>query len=328
MMTMRKMLLLLTVPAVIAGMAGLMADTPGPELDIVYAEHAPLAVHSLMLDALKTGNRLIAAGERGHIILSDDDGKTWRQAETVPTRSTLTTLVAVKDRLWAAGHDSVILTSGDGGETWTRQFFDPDREQPIMDLYFRDQNHGIAVGAYGLMLVTIDGGKNWEDSAVNDEDDAHLNAIIELTDGKLLIAGEAGNSYRSSDGGETWEHLDLPYQGSMFGAVLTEDACVLFYGLRGHVMRSCNDGDDWEELTTGSEATLLGAAEQDGEVVFAGNGGAILVYNGDNAFSQHLHSSGVDFSAVLSLGDGRFLLTGEEGTHFYPEETRAGQNDE
>jgi len=301
-----------------------MAAAPDPALDILYAEHEPLAIHSLMLDVLKTGGRLIAAGERGQIILSDDQGETWRQAETVPTRSTLTSLFAIGDRIWAAGHDSVILTSADRGETWTRQYFAPDRRQPIMDLYFRDKNHGIAIGAYGLMLLTSDGGHSWQDGAVNEEDDAHLNAIIEIPGGELLIAGEAGNSYRSSDGGKTWERMHLPYKGSMFGAVLDDASCVLFYGLRGHVLRSCDGGDSWKELKTGSEATLLGGARQDGKVLLAGNSGVILIYDGDAGFSQYIHSSGVDFSAVIGLGTGRFLLTGEEGTYFFPEEKSGG----
>jgi photosystem II stability/assembly factor-like uncharacterized protein len=314
----------LTMLTMTVGMAQEMADTTDPGLDILYAQHAPLAVHSLMLDVLKTGNRLIAAGERGHIILSDDNGKSWRQAETVPTRSTLTSLFAINDRIWAAGHDSVILTSADRGENWTRQYYDPDRQQPIMDLVFLDDSHGIAVGAYGLMLLTADGGRDWEDWAVNEEDDAHLNALLLLPSGRLLIAGEAGYSYRSDDSGETWEPMDMPYGGSMFGAVISNESCVLFYGLRGHVMRSCDGGDNWEELDTGSEATLLGAAEQDGKVVLGGNGGVILDHNGDGGFSQQLHSSGVDFSAVLALGEGRFLLTGEEGIYSYPEEQSGG----
>jgi photosystem II stability/assembly factor-like uncharacterized protein len=309
----------LAVSVLTVNAAPAMAETDDSGMDILYAEHVPLAIHSLMLDVLRSENRLVAAGERGHIILSDDNGKTWRQAETVPTRSTLTTLYALDGRIWAAGHDSVILTSADQGENWTRQYFDPDRLQPIMDLLFLDQNHGIAIGAYGLMLVTADGGRTWEDRVVNEEYDAHLNAILQLPGGRLLIAGEAGYSYRSDDSGETWQSMDVPYAGSMFGAVFANETCVLFYGLRGHVMRSCDSGDSWEELNTGSEATLLGAAEQDGKVVLAGNGGAILVYNGDNGFSQQIHSSGVDFSAVLALGTGRFLLTGEEGTYFYPE---------
>ncbi|HLF31240.1 MAG TPA: YCF48-related protein [Xanthomonadales bacterium] len=314
-------LLTATLPALLPGTTAVAQEA---ELDLEYAEHVPLAAHSLLLDVIRSGNRLIAAGERGHIVFSDDEGKSWQQAEAVPTRATLTKLFALDGRLWAAGHDSVILTSGDQGNTWTRQYFDPERQQPIMDLYFLNASDGIAVGAYGLMLLTADGGQNWEDGAVNDEDDAHLNAIIRLPGGTLLIAGEAGFSYRSRDGGETWESLALPYEGSMFGAVMAGDSCVLFYGLRGHVMRSCDEGDNWEELNSGSEATLLGAAGQDGEVLLAGNSGAILIYNKAGGFSVHEHSSGVDFSAVLALGAGRYLLVGEEGLYLYPDQENAG----
>lgn len=294
------------------------------ELDIIYAEHVPLAAHSLLLDVIRSGDRIIAVGERGHIILSDDEGMTWRQAHTVPTRSTLTRVFSLGDRLWAAGHDSVILTSGDGGENWTQQYFDPERQQPLMDLYFKDENNGLAVGAYGLMLVTTDGGQNWEDSSVNGEDDAHLNAIIELPENVLLIAGEGGFSYRSIDGGETWENMNLAYQGSMFGAVSAGGSCVLFFGLRGNVIRSCDAGISWEELVSQTEATLLGGAiGPDGKILLVGNSGAILEYDGHNGFTYHEHPSGVDLSAALGLGGGQFLLVGEDGVYFYPVQVTA-----
>ncbi len=297
-----------------------MANDQGPQLDIEYSQRVPLATQSMMLDLIEADGRLIAVGERGHIILSDDDGETWSQADTVPTRSTLTSLFSMDGRIWAAGHDSVILTSGDGGKTWTRQFFDPDRMQPIMDIHFFDQNQGIATGAYGLMLLTSDGGNSWEDWAVNDEDDAHLNALIELSDGTLLIAGEAGFSYRSRDRAQTWEPMDMPYQGSMFGAVKVPGNCILFYGLRGHVMKTCDQGDSWEELQTDSESTLLGAAMHDGSLLLVGNSGQMLVYDLSGGFTAIAHSSGVDLAAALELESGSLLLAGEDGIYSYPEQ--------
>lgn len=288
------------------------------EVDITYAEHQPLVPESLLLDIVRIGNRLVAAGERGHIVYSDD-GQDWKQADVVPTRSTLTRLLVLGDRLWAAGHDSVILTSGDHGKTWTRQHFDPDRMQPIMDIYFHDQNHGLAIGAYGLMLVTSDGGTTWEDSSVNDEDEYHLNSILPMGDGRFLIAGEAGFSYRSFDGGQTWQGMDMPYLGSMFGAVRLEGDCVFFYGLRGHVQQSCDFGESWAEVDTGIQTTIADAVSYDGRVLMVGNNGSVIEYNGDGGFSEYKHSSGGDFAGVIQVGEGRFLLVGEDGVHRYPE---------
>ncbi len=288
------------------------------EMDIEYAEKMPLATKSMLLDITRAGNTLVAVGERGHVLTSTD-GKTWTQAEVVPTRSTLTTVFSVGDRLWAGGHDAVILTSGDQGKNWTRLFFDPDRNQAIMDIYFTDEDNGIAVGSYGLYLVTSDGGKTWEEGSVDPDSDYHLNALVYFGDGKWLIAGEAGNSYRSYDNGESWELLDLPYQGSMWGALKTNADCVLFYGLRGHVMQSCDFGSNWTEIDTGSEASISGGAEYDDLVLLAANSGILMLRNDSSGFRVYHHSSGVDFSAAISLGDGSFLLTGEEGVHRYPE---------
>ena len=296
-------------------------------VDIEYAEQMPLAPKSMLLDITRLGNTLVAVGERGHIVTSTD-GNTWTQAEHVPTRSTLTTVFGLGDRLWAGGHDAVILTSGDKGKTWTQLFFDPERNQAVMDIYFTDEDNGIAVGSYGLYLYTSDGGKSWDETSIDPESDYHLNSLLYFGDNKWLIAGEAGYSYRSSDNGETWEAIEMPYQGSMWGALKTNADCVLFYGLRGHVQESCDLGSSWTEIDTGSESSISGAAEYDDLVLLAANSGILLVRDDSSAFSLYHHSSGVDFSSVTSLGDGNFLLVGEDGVHRYPEAVKQGDDDE
>ena len=39
------------------------------------SEAAPLAVKSLLLDVARAGSRLVAVGDRGHVLLSDDEGR-------------------------------------------------------------------------------------------------------------------------------------------------------------------------------------------------------------------------------------------------------------
>ena len=307
----------------------LMAPTVDADqgLDVEYAEHMPLATRSMLLDITFAGNTLVAVGERGHIVRSTD-GKKWEQAEVVPTRSTLTSVFSLGGRLWAGGHDAVIITSGNGGKTWSREYFEPDRQQAVMDIYFTDENNGVAIGSYGLYLRTSDGGQTWGDAVVDQESDFHLNSLLRFSDGRRMIAGEAGYSYRSYDDGQTWEAIEMPYQGSMWGALKTNRGCVLFYGLRGHVVESCDLGASWTELETGSEASISGAAEYDGLVLLAANSGTVLIRDDDGQFSVYHHSSGVDFAAAISLGDGDFLLVGEDGIHKYPETGNQGEGDD
>lgn len=294
----------------------MLASADQAEL-IVYSEHQPLVAQSLLLDVLQIdGGEYLAVGERGHIVKSND-GRNWVQVEVVPTRSTLTVVTEADGQLWAAGHDTVILHSGDKGNTWTRHYFDPERGQPVMDLHFTASGRGFAIGAYGLMLVSDDGGESWEELEVSEEG-WHLNAMLDLGDGRLMIAGEAGYSYRSFDDGETWETLEMPYPGSMFGIVARTDGCIVEFGLRGNVQQSCDFGDSWTEPDSGTASTITAAVADGDGLLLVGNSGIVLHQDPAGVFSDSIHSSGVDFAAVTALGSG-FILVGEEGVHSYPE---------
>jgi photosystem II stability/assembly factor-like uncharacterized protein len=325
-MTISKSIILIVCAALLTGWL-VQFTIADDHVDVEYAEQMPLATESMLLDITRSGNTLVAVGERGHVVTSKD-GENWVQAEHVPTRSTLTTVFSVGNRTWAGGHDAVIITSADNGKTWTRLFFDPDRGQAVMDIYFTDERNGLAVGSYGLYLETNDAGKTWNESMVDEESDYHLNSISNFGNGKWLIAGEAGLSYRSFDNRQTWELMNMPYLGSMWGALKTSAECVLFYGLRGHVLESCDFGSTWNEVNTGSESSVSGAAEYDDLVVLAANSGVLLIRDDASGFRSYHHSSGVDFASVISVGDGNFLLVGEDGVHRYPENLKEGDGDE
>lgn len=323
------------------------------------AELVPLADESLILDITRAGERYVAVGERGHVLISRD-GIEWEQAEQVPVQATLTRVDFAGGRLWAVGHDTTIIHSSDLGRTWSLQHFEPDWERPLLDVHFFNSSEGLAVGAYGLIMKTGDGGNSWESMDMVDvmtseaidwsdaaeaayeladtpEDEAdpsdefydaskdfdrgcyefiecHLNAILVNDDGRIMLAGERGYGFRSSDRGETWESFRFPYPGSMFGLLSVQND-VLAFGLRGNVQRSSDFGDSWEVLDSGVDSTLLGGAlDQEGWPVMVGSGATILTYHpltGDFRVSED--RLGSDYAAVLFPEDGGMILAGEEG---------------
>ena len=125
------------------------------------ARLAPLASKSLLLDIIEINqSKLVAVGERGHILLSSD-GVDWQQAQ-VPVQVTLTAVYFIDEMHgWAVGHDATILSSKDGGVSWQVQQRLPEVEKPLLDVLFFDRNTGVAVGAYGLFYRTNDGGQHW-----------------------------------------------------------------------------------------------------------------------------------------------------------------------
>lgn len=143
-----------------------------------YAVESAKASRGLLLDVAHAGARLVAVGDHGHILYSDDQGKTWSQAR-VPTRQLLTAVFFVDEQHgWAVGHDAQILASSDGGKSWNKQFEDLKREAPLLDVWFKDLNNGFAIGAYGALLNTGDGGRHWQDVSDRlDNEDQYLSLI-------------------------------------------------------------------------------------------------------------------------------------------------------
>lgn len=276
---------------------------------------APLAKQSLMLAATRAGDRLVAVGDRGHILLSDDNGRQWRQVP-VPANAALTGVSFVDARNgWAVGHDAVILHSGDGGESWQVQHAAPDLEQPLMDVLFSvDGRHGIAVGAYGLYLETADGGVTWNSRTISD-DDFHFNAVRAPTPETRLIVGEAGTLLFSGDAGATWVKQESPYRGSFFDALVLGPRSFLAYGLQGNILRTDDGGTSWTEIDSGTTAGLMGGAVlANGSVVLVGAQGSVLTSgDGGRTFAAIKRADRVALAAAIQAADGSVILLGESG---------------
>ncbi len=274
---------------------------------------APLATHSLLLDIKRADSALIAVGERGHILISEDNGNSWQQ-QLVPTRATLTG-VYFPDRLhgYAVGHDQVILRTRNGGVSWELLYEDIEAETPLLDLYFLDQQHGFAIGAYGLFLETFDAGNSWSKRFIS-EDDLHLNKIIKIGD-SLFIAAEAGVAYRSDDDGENWISLTPDYNGSFFGILPITGDRLLLYGLRGHLFHSEDAGETWEQIEKATEASLTaGLRLNDGRIVIAGMAGVLLVSDDDGqSFELQQDPERRGYSSLLQSADGAIVAVGDFG---------------
>ena len=268
----------------------------------------------LLIDATHQGSRVVAVGDRGYIVLSDDNGKTWRRAKS-PAAPLLTAVEFVDAKSgWAVGHDSVILATTDGGESWVQQFSAPAEQRPLLDVLFVDKNVGFAIGAYGAFFETADGGKSWNPRKVI-EDDKHLNAFIRLSEGRLLILGEAGTILGSPDSGKTWTAIPSPYKGSLFGGLVADDGAVLAFGLRGRIFRSTDAGKTWKAVDNASVATLMGGSKlPDGALVVAGNGGTVLVSRDNGMSFVPLATGSTKAFAKAILGPpNAVILIGETG---------------
>lgn len=276
----------------------------------------PLAARTLTLDVELAGDRAVAVGERGHILLSDDYGMSWRQV-TTPTRATLTAVAfADPQHGWAVGHDNTILHSRDGGDTWAHQYPAGNQENSFLDVFFLDSRRGFAVGAYGLYYETRNGGATWSRRQIHDEE-LHYNRLSAGPDGRLYLAVEGGLLLVSGDDGSTWEELPSPYAGSLFGVLPLTARVLIAYGLRGHVFRSINGGLDWAEIETPIEVLLADATRAaSGLIVIAGQSGHFLLSrNAGQSFQGWQRPEVRGAAALLPTPDGALIVAGLSGLH-------------
>ncbi|MDM0106963.1 YCF48-related protein [Variovorax sp. J22R24] len=317
------------------------------------AARSTLGARSLINGLARAGHRIVAVGQRGHVLLSDDGGASWRQAE-VPVSSDLVAVCFPTERQgWAVGHDGVILRSTDAGQSWTLQldgrrtgplmvdyyqrrvaaaqgaeaqraaalvdeakrFAAQGAENPLLDVWFKDAQTGYAVGAFGLALRTDDGGARWEPltHALDNPKSLHLYALRSVGE-DIFIVGEQGLLLQLDSATGRFAARETPYKGTLFGIVAGTRALVAF-GLRGSVVRSTDGGRNWSQVATGVQSGLTaGLRRSDGSIVLVSQAGHVLVSRDDGASFQPLRvEQAMPAAAVAEAVGGALVIAGPRG---------------
>jgi photosystem II stability/assembly factor-like uncharacterized protein len=238
--------------------------------------------HSMLLDAAHAGARIVAVGEHGVVLLSDDGGRHYRQAKQVAASATLSSVYfADAQHGWAVGQWGVILATVDGGETWALQRSDTSIDQPLFSVYFENARHGWAAGLWSLLLETSDGGRTWSVAKLpappgGGKADRNLYRIFADRAGTLYIAAEKGTVLRSRDHGATWEYRDTGNKGSLWTGTAAEDGSIYVGGLLGHLYRSRDGGDTWTAIDSGSSGSITDLVAAGDRVLGVGLDGFVI----------------------------------------------------
>jgi len=276
------------------------------------------ASHGLLVDIARAGDRLVAVGERGHVLYSDDSGRTWTQAR-VPVDVMLTAVWFTDARRgWAVGHDGMIVASADGGENWQLQR-DGIAAQQLIDRERLDAARRAAAAAPG--------DADAQDALAAEEDRAGQPVYapplfdVWFADAENGIAVGAYGSYLyTTDGGRSWiwdaAHIDNP-DGLHYYAIAAGGAGrLLIVGEAGSMYRSRDGGASWEALAAGYPGTLFGAlALPPGDTVCAfGLQGTVLLSRDFGDTWRRLDSPAESVLAGGTVARGEVLIVGNVGT--------------
>jgi len=309
----KKYLTILALAGALSGAAEAATSAiaaAGGGMALQPAAHSAYASDAPILGVANAGKRIVGVGDYGVVLLSDDQGKTFRQARSVPVSSTLTGVSFADERNgWAVGHWGVILHTADGGDSWSVQRSDTQEDRPLFSVHFFDGKEGIAVGLWSLVLVTHDGGAHWESASLPAPPDggkADRNLLSAFADvhGNLYLAAERGMVLRSDDRGRSWRYLDTGYKGSFWSGVALRSGAVLVGGLRGSLYRSADGGNHWQAIDSGVKSAITGMVERDDGVVEAvGLDGVMLEsHDGGLSFKARQRDDRLSLTSVAVAG--------------------------
>lgn len=295
-------------------------------LKIQPAEATTAATRAMILSSARAGKRIVAVGNHGIVLLSDTDGADFRQAKSVPVRSTLTAVTFVDDKTgWAVGQWGVVLRTDDAGESWALQRHDTAVDQPLFSVWFRDRQRGFAVGLWSLLIATADGGKTWTPvhlppSPGRKKADRNLLKIFANRMGTLFVAAEQGMILKSYDG-ENWTYIDTGYKGSFWTGIVLNNGTLLVGGLRGTIYRSADDGRTWREAKSEFRSSITDFAEAGGKVYAAGLDGVFLE-SGDHGatFKGSQRDDRLPFTAVTVNSVGKLVKFSKQGVVTDPQD--------
>jgi photosystem II stability/assembly factor-like uncharacterized protein len=315
------------------------------------AQESALAAKRFLVGMARAGDKFVAVGARGHIVVTADGGQTWTQAK-VPVSSDLTAVwFAGPTHGWAVGHDGVVLATTDGGATWVKQLdgrvaselmvkdiqaklaASPDSEElkalateaqrdvdagpdkPFLDVWFENATTGYVVGAYNLFFATTDGGATWQSWFDRLPNPQFMSLYsIRPAAGGLYIAGEAGTFFRFDREAMKFDAVPVDYQGSLFG-VVDAGTAVLTFGLKGNLFRTADSGKTWVKTDSKLHAAIVGGATLGpGVVVLADQGGRLAMSkDGGATFIPVALPKAIPLTGIINAGDGRLGLTGPFG---------------
>ena len=247
------------------------------------------ATKALLLDVTARGDgAFVAVGEYGVILVSEDGGESWTQAE-VPVSIMLTGVYFPTDESgWAVGHDGVILHSADGGHSWEKQLDGNQLNEMIIPVAER------IVEKFQAKVDALQSGEEAGEASAEtaDEDLEYLleDAEFMLEEAEFMLEGatddvdagpvrplldvwfrDARNGFvvgsygmllHTEDGGQTWnlvsDRIGSAQAFHLNQIVAAPDGALFIAGESGYVYRSFDGGQNWDALQPGYEGSFYG----------------------------------------------------------------------
>lgn len=305
------------------------ADAAGTQANLIKTLEAGTA-HSAFFGVSFDAGKGVAVGVGGAIYESADAGMTWKRVPDEAKKKGLALLAVAKrgPNTIAVGQAGLVKVEEPSGK-WLE--VDLGARTRLFSVGVNSTGLAIAVGEFGAVYKSADGGRHWAgaapdwttlavaDSAGTAEPNMYSAHVSEA--GVITIAGEYGVILRSTDGAATWTVLRpmAARASTLFALFIPADEQGNSYavGQRGELLISSDGGRSWSQCTMPTRSNFLGvAANSDGRVVITGM--RVMMRSSNNGMTWDAIREGdttTDWYQAVSVeeGSGRIVAVGHSG---------------
>ena len=224
-----------------------------------------------------SSNAAYLSGSSGYLFKSTDGGATWNE---LGYRFTINSMndVSFADTLngYVVGTNFVARTS-DGGYTWTEQMSPYSGD--INEVVAPSPEHAIAGCDGGNVLLTTDGGNNWNLVATGiTGTNSDILAIDFVDDNFGIVAAYNGTVAKSTDGGASWNIISTISGYNPWDMDMVDQLYGWVSGTGERISRTTDGGVTWQQQFAVGGLGTYGISFIDRERGIAGGTGGNTYY--------------------------------------------------
>jgi photosystem II stability/assembly factor-like uncharacterized protein len=209
---------------------------------------------------LPTGNALVsssfvnahtgfAVGTNGTVIKTTNRGDLWL-TKSSGTNSHFFSVCFVNQNIGYISGYNTFLKTNDGGENWIQIPVVVNGNGTLHSVYFVNENVGYIAGNDSLILKTTNGGINWQNISIGNE---NYFAVYFLNEQTGYVGGSNSQIYKTTNGGSNWVQQQTAYLIAITSLYfVNSDTGFMAGGLpsSGIIQKTTNGGANWYVVST------------------------------------------------------------------------------
>lgn len=226
-------------------------------------------------DIEKNGSTIWAAGDKGILLKSDDNGKNWKITKLGFYKLTDIHMFD-QERGMIISDRGVILKTVDGGQIWEVTKFD-SLDENLNAIAFSG-NTGFVVADKGYLAYTYDGGESWAVKQLEEaKEKKYFSSLytIEIKDSKIVITGENGIVLTSTNAGYNWQRKQFNLENNSASLIVSKSSYYIGTE-KGTLLYTEDDGVNWSIIKNGTQS-INQIFLNDKKLMIAGSSGMLQI---------------------------------------------------